>query len=372
MKKTTIAIATLLGTMVGAGILGIPYMVKQSGFTIGLIHLILIGLIITITMLYLGEIILRTKSTHHVTGYAAKYLGKKGKSIMFLSTALGIYAALLAYLLGEGESWSQLFTGTSHYSLVFSLAFWGIFAGITYFGISALKKGETWGVLAIITLLLILSIQFIPQIQKENLEYTNVKNIFVPFGVILFAYLAFSAMPEVRNILRHQEKSMKKVIILAHVIVFVIYILFTILVLGSQGQATPQLATLGLGKTFILLGVLTMFTSYLALASAITDTLYFDFQMHRKKAWIITSILPLCLLMLIQFTKNTSFTTVLSVGGVISGGLTAILILFMVRKAKVIGNRKPEYQIPCPSWLMVLLILVFTSGAIVEIVRILK
>ena len=77
--KTFIAgLAILIGTAIGAGILGIPYVVAKSGFLIGLGYIILLGLIILLVNLYLGEIILRTKGKHQLGGYAKKYLGKTG------------------------------------------------------------------------------------------------------------------------------------------------------------------------------------------------------------------------------------------------------------------------------------------------------
>ena len=71
------AVATLIGTMVGAGVLGIPYVFARAGFVTGLIDLIILGTAIVFIYLYLGEVVLRTKGNHQLTGYAEKYLGKK-------------------------------------------------------------------------------------------------------------------------------------------------------------------------------------------------------------------------------------------------------------------------------------------------------
>ena len=109
MVKLFSAVAVLMGAIIGAGVLGIPYVIAQSGFKIGLIHLIIIGIIMAILMLYLGEITLRTKKDHQLAGYAEKYLGKKGKIIMAAAFGFGIYASLTAYLIGEGESLAILF-----------------------------------------------------------------------------------------------------------------------------------------------------------------------------------------------------------------------------------------------------------------------
>ena len=73
------ATSSIAGTCIGAGFLGIPYVAAKSGFLIASAYLIIFSVIILLINLYLGEIILRTKGNHQLTGYAQKYLGKKGK-----------------------------------------------------------------------------------------------------------------------------------------------------------------------------------------------------------------------------------------------------------------------------------------------------
>ena len=58
------AIATLVGTTIGAGIMGIPYVVSKSGIVAGIIDIVLLGAVILMINLYVGEIALRTKKTH--------------------------------------------------------------------------------------------------------------------------------------------------------------------------------------------------------------------------------------------------------------------------------------------------------------------
>ena len=121
MNKSKLrGISAIVGTIVGAGTLGIPYVVSQVGFSIGLIYLLIIGLISTLVMLYVTELVLRTKKTKQMPGLAEKYLGKWGKRVMMLSQVLGIYGALIAYLTGIGSSFSGLIGGNSIiYSTIF-------------------------------------------------------------------------------------------------------------------------------------------------------------------------------------------------------------------------------------------------------------
>ena len=370
MSKSLAAISALIGTIIGAGILGIPYVVMRSGFAIGLVHLIVIAAIMIITMLYLGEIALRTKTNHHLTGYAELYLGGKGKILMFIASLIGIYSAVLAYLIGEGESLSHLFFSSADYTLPFGIAFWLALSALSYFGLKALEDGEEVGVVLIFILIISVSVMALNKIDPANLAYLNPENFFVPFGVILFAFLGFSSLPEVKRILQNKEKYMKRSIITANLIVLVIYAVFALVVLGFKGAATPQIATLALGKPFILLGIITILTSYLALSIALIDTLCFDFHLSKNKSWLITTLPPLALFVILEIFNLTNFIKVIGIGGVLSGGLTAILILFMTKRAKKFGRRKPEYQLPYSEIFTWILIAIFTIGAILEIMSI--
>ena len=78
MKKQALlweAISTFVWTIIGAGILGIPYVVAQAGLWTGIVVIVALGLVSMILYLYLGEITLRTKGFHQLTGYSEKYLG---------------------------------------------------------------------------------------------------------------------------------------------------------------------------------------------------------------------------------------------------------------------------------------------------------
>src|SRR3989344_2978349 len=217
MANTFPAVATLIGTIIGAGILGIPYVIMQSGFLVGLIHLVVLAAILLVIHLYLGEIGLRTTKKHHLAGYAEKYLGKKGKLLMFLSLLFGIYSALIAYLIGEGESFSSLFFQTSQYSLIFSFLFWAVLSIISYIGIKALKEGEEIGIMFVIILIISILVLFWNKIDVYNLNYSNPSLFYIPFGVILFAFLGFSALPEVGRILEKHKKETKRTIILSFI-----------------------------------------------------------------------------------------------------------------------------------------------------------
>jgi len=228
MSRTFLASSELIGTIVGAGFLGIPYVVSKSGFTSGLIQLIVIGIVITLTMLYLGEIIQRTQSSHQLPGYAERYLGKEGKKLMSFSVSFGIFSAILAYLMAEGESISHLIFNSSQYSLYCALGFWLLLSILLLGGLGTLKKGESIGVILLLIMTISITVLYSSNIDSSNLATFSSSHFFAPLGVILFAFLAFTAMPEVRSILSGERKKMKRVILISYFTAFTIYVIFTI------------------------------------------------------------------------------------------------------------------------------------------------
>jgi len=371
-KKFFTGLAILIGTAIGAGVLGIPYVVARAGFLVGLGYILLVGLIIIFINLYFGEIILRTKGRHHLPGYAEKYLGKKGKVFMQFALIFGIYSAIVAYIFGVGESFSFLFFGDSSYSLLIGFVFACFMSFLLWRGLKALKKFEKWGVGIILVLLVLIIFLFAGRISFDNLSGLNLNYLFLPFGVVLFALMSFSTIPEISFVLGKDKKLIKKILIIGTSISVIFYILFALVVVGFKGLETPEISTFALGSVFIVLGIFTMFTSYLALGNALRDHFKYDDHDKRLKSWFLTAVIPIFIFLFIKLFDLFSFTRILSIGGVVAGGSIAVLILLMIKKAKKKGNRKPEYSIPVNWFVIGFLSLIFILGIVREIIVALK
>jgi len=372
-KKFWATTFTLTGTIIGAGILGLPYVFAKSGFIAGLFWIIVLGAVMIFVNLCLGEITLRTKGKHQLAGYAKRYLGPWGERIMFFAMIFGVYSALLAYLVGEGKSLSQLIPGNIP-PIIFGIMFWLLMTLLLKEGLKGLKKIETWGVLAIITIVIVIFITFFPSIQTENLLTFNPIYFATPIGVILFALLGFTSIPELRKEIYGQEKLFKRAIILGSLIPIALYILFSIAVVGIIGTNITQVATLSFGPFMTILGIFTMLTSYFVLSYSLRDTFKYDIKISKRKNFFFTSLLPLIIYILITQLDFVSFTLILGVGGVISGGITGILILLTAKKAKHHrrGKKQPEIKIPL-NWLIIIIIsIIFIAGIFLELFPIIR
>ena len=356
-------VALLVGTIIGAGVLGIPYVVAQSGFIFGLINLLVLGFIILMLNLYVGEIALRTKKDHMLPGYAEKYLGKWGKWAITATTFFGLYGAMIAYTIGEGEVLSALLGGSAP---MWGWIFFIIFTALIFFNLRVIAESELFLSLVVIALILIISVLAFSNIEVSNLGGGDITKVFLPYGVILFAFAGISAIPEMEAEIGKNKKKFKNAIILGSLIPIALYILFTAIVVGVTGVATTEIATIGLGEILgtkmLILGNLfaffSMATSFILVAYALRWMFYYDFGQSRNMSWVLTWIVPLIFLLLFK----GSFIGIIGLTGAVAGGLEGILIVLMVMAAKKKGDKKPEYSVPL-NWIFVsIFILIFVLG----------
>ncbi|MAG73903.1 hypothetical protein CL620_06315, partial [archaeon] len=305
-KKLLIAITTLIGTIVGAGILGIPYAVAKAGFLPGLAIIIVLGLVFLLLNLFAGEIILRTKKKFQLTGYAEKYLGKTGKYLMTFSLLISIYGALTAYLIGEGATLYALIGFGS--PMLWTFVFFIIASFIVLKGIKATGRTELVLIGLLILVVAAIGIFSFTSLETSYLTGIDWTHLFLPYGVVLFAYMALPVMPELQEELGKHKKKLKTAIIAGSIIPIVLYAVFTFVVVGVVGvdnfsllEPNERIASIALtlyanpllGTFASVLAVLAMFTSYLTLAIALIDMYHIDYTLPKWTAAFATFAIPL-------------------------------------------------------------------------------
>lgn len=375
------AVSTMVGYIIGAGILGIPFVFAKAGFLTGFLTLIILGITALTINLYTGEIALRTKGSHQLTGYANIYLGKSAKYIMLLAMILSVYGALTAYILKGGEFLSALlYPAISLSPIMGSILFFTAGTLLVFIGIKAIEKSEV--IFFIFFIVIIIAIFFLvyPFIRTSNLASFDIKNIFIPYGVVLFAYGGIAAVPEIREELKKNTKLMKKAILFGSLIPFAIYALFALVVVGVTGVNTTDGAIIGLGNTIgshiliigTLFGIITMFTSFLAVGLSLKETYNFDLKLNKKISSALTCFIPLSTaLLMIYIGTHNAFFKILDLTGAFSFSVVGILIVLIVNKAKKHGKRKPEYEIKINRIISSALILLFSTGALYGILKLL-
>ncbi len=366
------ATATLIGTAIGAGILGIPYAVAQAGVLVGLGSLILLSGVVLLLNLMYGEVILRTKGDHQLAGYAQIYFGHVGEVLATIASLVGIYGALLAYIIKGGEFLTFIFGANP---LLCSLLFAFLGSILVLIGLKALSGVEIFLTLGIIGLVILLFFVAHSQISLANyapLVVSEFHLLLLPYGVILFALHSASVIPEVEEILRHEHTLFKKAIILGTLIPACAYLLFTLTVLGISGGVTSDDAITGLVKFLpawisiggALLAVFAMATSFLTLGYVLRETYYRDWGVNKYVAWAISCLVPVALFFLVSH----DFIKVLGTTGAITGSLTGIIVLVIYSKVRKQGERRPEYKLNIPWFLQVFLGFILVLGGVLTVV----
>jgi amino acid permease len=304
-----------------------------------------------------------------------KYLGKTGKYFMMLSMIIGIYGALTAYILGQGEIFSTIIGGQPW---LYSLAFFLLASAILYHGIKATGRAElAITALMVITIFVIGAFAY-DKINPVYLTGVHLKNFFLPYGVILFAFVGTAAIPELRLELAKDKHKLKKAVIIGSIIPIILYFIFALIVLGIVGLANfntlgpnERIATVALSifsephLAFVanIFAAFAMLTSFLGLGLALKEMYLYDCGISKQISFFLTVTPPLFIALL----GLTSFIAVIAFAGAVAGGIDGILIMLAYWKAKKKGDRKPEYSLKISRTLTAVLILLFSFGIFYQI-----
>ncbi|HIH25915.1 hypothetical protein J4476_05125 [Candidatus Woesearchaeota archaeon] len=357
-KEFWFGVFALVSITVGAGVLTLPYIFIKAGFANSVIILIFMTVILMILYLYLAEVVLRTKGKHQLTGLAEKYLGKYGKTSMFIFSSIGIYGALLAYIIGAGKALNAIyFWNETYYSIIYFL----IMSTILYYGKNVFIRVESIVSLIKLLFVVILGVILIPKFTITQVNGFNVEYFYLPYGVFMFSLLAVSSIPIMNEHIKSKQ-TLKKSIIWGMIITAVVYLIFVVGMIGAG--ATNELSTTSLGgKVGLLANCFALFgisTAFIGLAYIQKEVFMYDYLISKFNAWILTIILPI----LLYLIDLDGFIRIIEVTGSVSGGLMLLLVLIIHTKAKKLGNRTPELNYKENILFKVLLGILFIVGIV--------
>jgi amino acid permease len=373
-KKTATlseAVFMITGVTIGAGILGLPYAISRVGLGIGIVSIVGLGVIMLLLNLMLGEVVAKTKEPLQIPGLARKYLGQWAEYLLLFLIVSGSYGSLLAYMIGEGETISQLLGGSP---LWWSVMFWIVVGTVVWKGLEAAKRTQKIIGAAVIGLIIILSFFIVPRGTVANISYSNWSQLFFPFGVILFALHGAPAVAEAEALLPGQPKKFRQALIIGTLIPIAVYVLFSAAVVSVTGLHTTEVATLGLGKVFgrgVVVGssvfaMLAMGTAFVGLGIALKQTFTWDLKFPQWLATLLTLGVPLILFL----AGMRSFIAILNIVGGVFISLEAILAIAIYWKARQKVHTCPEGFCFHHVWLAVIPVLaVFAFMGVWSIIK---
>ena len=335
MKRLTLAEASamLIGTQIGAGVLGLPYALRGAGF-LGVFVVIASGLMTLLTALFVLEVASKSPGKS-ISKLTEEHLGKMGGVVMFLSISALAYGALIAYIAGSADIISSL---AGIRPEIAAIAFWSLMSLIVFMGLKVSGEAELT-LTGILLLALVLSISLVlGKIDEKNLTNLNASVALRGIGVVIFAYVSHMVIPE---LLRGLEniKTTTKAVFIGYLVPMIFYAFFVLSFVGTFGLSTPELATTALERSYgklgrilgLVLPLAAICTSYIGIALSEMDNIKEFLRINKLYAWILTVFPPL----LIYFAGLKSFVNALWLAGTFGGVLYAgILPTMMYLKAK--------------------------------------
>jgi amino acid permease len=218
------------------------------------------------------------------------------------------------------------------------LIYFALGALLIYIGVEIISKISLFTVILFLAILVVISVAVAPHFSLANLatKIGGNADLLLPYGAIVFALWGLGLIPEAEEFLREDKKDLRKVVPFAVLIPFVVYIFFTVLILGVSGSKVTESAIVGLKNIIgpkvyslaLILGIISTFNAFVSMGLTLKKVLNYDLKIKKFISWLLVAILPVSM----YFLGLRSFLTVTSfIGGVVMG-VEGLLILLMYKK----------------------------------------
>lgn len=341
MRKIIDGLGFYVGTIVGAGMFALPYAVSRAGIWWGsFFFLITLGLL-TVFHLLFGAVIYHIPGKHRLPGYVKALIGPRASLFAALTTATGLFGALLVYGILAGiflTNITSLFS-PAHWSLLFFIGL----GPLLLFRLGRIGMINFFLSLPIVVFVGVLFVKAFPLINSGYFFSIEPREWFLPYGVFLFAFAGLSAIPEMVEVMRKRNSALfREVVIGGSLLVGIIYVLFIVAVAGVAEEATPPDALSALplffGKPLVLFGqivaLLAVLTSYLAIGVDVRAMFYYDYRFSYVASWFLAASIPLFLFLIGfgNFIRTVEFL------GAITVALSGAFVLWLGVKKDIISR----------------------------------
>lgn len=362
---------TLVGTIIGAGVFGVPLVFSRMGVVTGSILFWIAALLILSAHLLFVELISRDKTRRRLPGYVGRVLGKRVEWLAVICHAFHLTGVNLAYLILGGEFLATLlsssFPGMTEFS--WQLVFWVLGAISVFAGLRVLGNIEaviTWVFLTV--MLIVMSGAFMQTHSVPSFALGGFS--FVGIGVFLFSLSGLTVIPEVHELADRRIGVTRLIVIAASLTTAVLIWLFGIgISLAANGRdlstvvAIASVLPASVAWLVPVFGLLSVSSSFFITGYDLRAMYRYDLKLPRWAVLCLSLGVPLFLLFV---TTRDFFATIDIVGGIFNA-----LSIFLVAVAAwaVMRREKPGE----PFWWRTVVPLVTASAfAFVIIQRIFR
>lgn len=296
--KTINASLLIVGTSIGAAILGLPVETGKGGFYPSVLLLVLNWVIMTTTALLLVELLDKNKSHTNFISLSEKMLGKSFKVLTFI-VYIGLFLSLtLAYVKGGGVFLADLVGWIP--VPIGCLVFLIILVPLIILGSRILSMGNSALTFVLMCSFIVLIGLGFSKVNYSFLNHYDWKMGWLSYPMFITSFGFHSVLPSLSSYVA-SKKSLKRAVICGTSITFLIYFVWQLIVIGivpltgensltealllDQTAITPlkvylRSSVLGIAAQIFYFTAIT--TSFLGVGLGLIDFLLDSFKIKQK------------------------------------------------------------------------------------------
>ncbi len=354
------------GSCIGAGMLALPILTGLAGFFPSLSMLLLSWAFMTFTGLLLIEVNGWFKGQVNLISMAQESLGRKGRLTAWLASLVRFYSLLVAYIVASGSIFSAILYSFFDFLLpswAASLFFTLLFGYIVYLGTRPVDLLNRVLMVGLIMTYLGMIALGLTRIDPQLLLHSTPQHILLSLPVLVVSFGFQNMIPSLTAYMRGELKRVRLAIIGGSLITLLIYLVWSLLVLGVVPiEGIQESYTKGEEATIALRGTLgftwishfaqgfaffAVVTSFLAQGLTLTHFLADGFQLpttQKNLSWLC----PLALFppfFFALYNPQIFFRALSFAGGICAMVLFGILPISMAWIGRYVRKHFSDYRV---------------------------
>lgn len=361
-------ILLVAGTAIGAGMLALPILTGQAGFTASTLLFIAVWLGALFTSLLVLEVNLWFKNEVNLISMARFTLGRKGEIVTWVLFLLLLYSLTAAYLAGSGTTISCALVSYFHYFIppyLEPLPLLLLFAFFVYFGTRPADFLNRVCMVGLVICYFGLVGTALPSSDYALLSEGKPSYLFAAIPVVVTSFSFHVIIPVLTTYLKQDVKALKKAIWIGSLIPLFVYILWEFVILTvvplkgelgiieacTQGSMITESLSDILQNPWVttfasLFAFFAILTSFLGVSLSLASFLSDGFKIRKSKrgkvfVTALTFVPPLIFVTL----SPRGFIMALQYAGVFVAILSGILPALMVWRGRKLQREQVLYQV---------------------------
>lgn len=348
-KKTFIIAAIVAAATVGDGVFVLPYVFYNAGWLVCLFYLAALSAIIVMAhSLYLATLE-KVGEKERLLGLAKKYFGAPGFWTGFFAIVVGLLLTLVAYLI-LGTQFIHLALPMVRERYAFAV-FWALISIPVFLDDTRVAELETAGIVCTAVVIIFIFVTAFPHVTFAAAPVVNWRNIFLPFGAILFSLAGWTSIEPVYAARKRlnagggasgKRGGAWRALAAGTLFAAILYAMFAAGILGSVSTITADTVS-GLAQwpfwkkeIVAIMGLIAVGTVYMPISREIKNSLEDDLGWNKIISRGTILIFPPLLILL-------GFNNFLIVVGVVGGLFLStqyLLIISVGRRALTLSRTK--------------------------------